>query len=59
MGLRAAKEPTAEALVTALESMKPLALADGTFRYTPTDHAGLTESDIHMAVVRNGVFFNI
>jgi branched-chain amino acid transport system substrate-binding protein len=59
MGLRAAKEPTGEGLAAALVSMKPLALADGTFRYTPTDHAGLTESDIHMAIVRNGIFFNI
>ena len=59
MGLRAAKEPTSAALTDALESMKPLALADGTFRYTPADHAGLAESDIHMAVVRDGIFFNI
>ncbi len=59
MGLRAAKEPTSEGLVVALESMKPLSLADGTFRYTATDHAGLTEADIHMAIVRNGIFFNI
>jgi branched-chain amino acid transport system substrate-binding protein len=59
MGLRAAKEPTGEALATALESMKPLSLADGTFRYTAADHAGLTEADIHMAIVRDGIFFNI
>lgn len=58
-GIRNAKGTDGPAIVAALESMKPLALADGVFRYTPTDHAGLTENDIHLAIVRNGVFFNI
>jgi branched-chain amino acid transport system substrate-binding protein len=59
LGLRAASAPTSAALVMSLETMKPVSLADGTFRYTPADHAGLRESDIHMAIVRDGIFFNI
>ena len=48
-----------DSLVNALESMKPLTLITGTFRFTPKDHNGLKTSDIHLAVDKNQVWFNL
>jgi hypothetical protein len=39
--------------------MKPVSLITGTFRFTPKDHNGLTVSDIHMAVDKNQIWFNL
>ncbi len=48
-----------DSLVNALETMKPLSLITGTFHFTPKDHNGLTASDIHMAVDKNQIWFNL
>ncbi len=56
----AAKGKTDGSAISAgLESMKPLALATGTYRMTPQDHNGLSPSDVHIAVDRNQVWFNL
>jgi branched-chain amino acid transport system substrate-binding protein len=46
-------------LATALETMGALHGTSGTFRYSATDHNGLTEKDVHMAVARKGVWYTI
>jgi branched-chain amino acid transport system substrate-binding protein len=46
-------------LATALETMGPLHGTSGTFHYTATDHNGLSEKDVHMAVARKGVWYTI
>jgi branched-chain amino acid transport system substrate-binding protein len=46
-------------LAAALETMGPLHGTSGTFHYTATDHNGLTEKDVHMAVARKGVWYTI
>jgi ABC-type branched-subunit amino acid transport system substrate-binding protein len=48
-----------DSLVNALETMKPVSLITGTFHFTPKDHNGLTASDIHMAVDKNQIWFNL
>ena len=50
---------SSDAIVAALESMPPTPLATGVFRLSPTDHNGLAARDVHIAVDRNGVWFNI
>ena len=47
------------ALATALETMGPLHGTSGTFHYSVTDHNGLSEKDVHMAVARKGVWYTI
>jgi len=47
------------ALAGALETMKPYAGVTGTYRFSATDHNGLTADDIRMAVDRNGVWFTL
>ena len=49
----------AESIVKALETMKPLHLSTGTYRFTDKDHNGLTTADVHIAVDRNAVWFNL
>jgi len=49
----------AESIVAALEGMKPLALSTGTYRFTPKDHNGLKPTDIHIAVDKNQIWFNL
>ena len=46
-------------VATALETMAPYPGTTGTFRYTATDHNGLSAKDVHMAVARKGVWFTI
>jgi branched-chain amino acid transport system substrate-binding protein len=46
-------------LATALETMGPWHGTSGTFRYSATDHNGLSEKDVHMAVARKGVWYTI
>jgi branched-chain amino acid transport system substrate-binding protein len=46
-------------LAAALESMGPFHGTSGTFHYSATDHNGLTEKDVHMAVARKGVWYTI
>ena len=46
-------------LAAALETMGPYPGTTGTFRYTVTDHNGLSAKDVHMAVARKGVWFTI
>lgn len=46
-------------VATALETMVPYPGTTGTFRYTATDHNGLSAKDVHMAVARKGVWFTI
>jgi branched-chain amino acid transport system substrate-binding protein len=46
-------------LATALETMGPLHGTSGTFHYSATDHNGLSEKDVHMAVARKGVWYTI
>ena len=38
---------------------RPLQLATGSFRFSPTDHNGIGPSDVHLAVDRNEVWFNL
>jgi branched-chain amino acid transport system substrate-binding protein len=47
------------ALATALETMGPLHGTSGTFRYSATNHNGLSEKDVHIAVARKGVWYTI
>lgn len=57
-GLAAAGGRTdGDALAAALIAMPPYAGATGTFKFSETDHNGLSESDIHPIVARNGVWF--
>jgi branched-chain amino acid transport system substrate-binding protein len=46
-------------LATALETMGPLHGTSGTFHYSATDHNGLSEKDVHIAVARKGVWYTI
>jgi branched-chain amino acid transport system substrate-binding protein len=46
-------------LASALETMGPLHGTSGTFRYSATDHNGLSEKDVHIAVARKGVWYTI
>jgi hypothetical protein len=39
--------------------MGPLHGTSGTFHYSATDHNGLSEKDVHIAVARKGVWFTI
>jgi len=39
--------------------MKPLPLVVGTFRFTAKDHNGLRSSDVHLAIDRNQIWFNL
>jgi branched-chain amino acid transport system substrate-binding protein len=57
--IHTAKQTSGDAIVGALESMKPLPLVVGTFRFTPTDHNGLRASDVHLAIDRNQIWFNL
>lgn len=55
--LRAAKGKTDGAsLAAALESGMPLALTDGTFKFSPSDHNGLVPADVHIAMARAGAW---
>jgi branched-chain amino acid transport system substrate-binding protein len=47
------------ALATTLETMGALHGTSGTFRYSATDHNGLTAKDVHMAIARKGVWYTI
>ncbi len=44
------------ALESALEAGKPLALVEGTYRYSPSDHNGLVPADVHIAKAVNGTW---
>jgi branched-chain amino acid transport system substrate-binding protein len=46
-------------LAVALETMGPYHGTSGTFRYSATDHNGLSPKDVHIAVARKGVWFTI
>lgn len=46
-------------LATALETMGPYDGSSGVYRYSATDHNGMTEKDVHMAVARKGVWYTI
>jgi len=46
-------------LATALETMGAYHGTSGTFHYTATDHNGLSEKDVHIAVARKGVWYTI
>jgi branched-chain amino acid transport system substrate-binding protein len=41
-------------LANALEAGRSIPLADGTFKFSPTDHNGLVPGDVHIAMARNG-----
>jgi branched-chain amino acid transport system substrate-binding protein len=41
-------------LANALEAGKPIALVDGTFKFSAADHNGLVPGDVHIAMARNG-----
>jgi len=58
-GIHTAKATSGDAIVGALESMKPLPLVVGTFRFTAKDHNGLRSSDVHLAIDRNQIWFNL
>jgi branched-chain amino acid transport system substrate-binding protein len=49
----------ADSVVRALETMKPLRLTTGTYRFTDKDHNGLKPIDVHIAVDRNQIWFNL
>ena len=44
---------------SALESMKALPLIAGTYHFTAQDHNGLRPSDVHLAVDKNAIWFNL
>jgi hypothetical protein len=46
-------------LAVALETMGAYHGTSGTFRYSATDHNGLSPKDVHIAVARKGVWFTI
>jgi len=48
-----------DSIANAMESMHPLTLATGTFRMTAKDHNGLTPADVHIAVDKNEIWFNL
>ncbi len=48
-----------DSISAGLESMKPLSLATGTYRMNPKDHNGLSPADVHIAVDRNQIWFNL
>ncbi len=55
--LREAKGKTDGAsLAAALESGKPVALVDGTYKFSPSDHNGLVPADVHIAKAVNGAW---
>jgi branched-chain amino acid transport system substrate-binding protein len=49
-------EVTAQALRDAIEKTSGLVLIGGTYTFSPTDHNGLTEKDLWMFKVTDGVF---
>ncbi|HTW85365.1 MAG TPA: ABC transporter substrate-binding protein [Candidatus Sulfotelmatobacter sp.] len=57
--IRTSKQTTGDAIVGALESMKPLPLITGTYHFTPKDHNGLSPADVHLAVDKNQIWFNL
>jgi branched-chain amino acid transport system substrate-binding protein len=54
-GLRAGGPSSA--LAATMQSMPPVAGVDGTYRFSPSDHNGLTASSLHIAVAKNEVWF--
>jgi branched-chain amino acid transport system substrate-binding protein len=57
--IRTSKQTGSEGIISALESMKPLPLIVGTYHFTPQDHNGLRPSDVHLAVDKNAIWFNL
>jgi branched-chain amino acid transport system substrate-binding protein len=57
--LRDAKGKTDGAsLAAALESGKPIALVEGSYKFSATDHNGLVPADVHIAKANNGTWGN-
>jgi branched-chain amino acid transport system substrate-binding protein len=54
--LRTAKSTDGDALVAALENMKPYRGSTGLYKMTATDHNGLTSNDIRIVIDHNGVW---
>lgn len=48
-----------DAFAAALEQMKPLTLVTATYQMTPSDHNGVKAPDVHVAVDRNQIWFNL
>lgn len=48
-----------DALSAALVSMKPYAGSTGTFKFSESDHNGMTPEDVHIAIDRNAIWFTL
>jgi branched-chain amino acid transport system substrate-binding protein len=48
-----------DALSAALVSMKPYAGSTGTFKFSDSDHNGMTPEDVHVAIDRNAIWFTL
>ena len=57
--LREAKGKTdGKSLASALEAGRDIALVDGTYKFSPSDHNGLVPGDVHIAKANNGAWGN-
>jgi branched-chain amino acid transport system substrate-binding protein len=57
--LRHAKSWDAKSVAAALTTMPPHKGTSATFRYSAKDHNGVSTDDVHMAIDKNGIWFNL
>ena len=60
LGLNATHgDASGDALSAALVAMKPYAGSTGTFKFSESDHNGMTPEDVHIAIDRNAIWFTL